>query len=111
MKKNMDTMIGVHYPCMELKKINNFEWKSRREDQYTGSSGGVKCGPSNWIMAIATNTTILTFILFPIFPLKLIIYISNMSEKYAYEYWFVENKYKDKDGNAKNKHTFSNCSE
>ena len=110
MKKKMEPLRNVHQPWKELKKDGEvFAWQPREEDSYTGSDGGPKCGPTQWIKDKAMNATSLACLFLAIFPMSLIIYIAKMTNKYANEDWVVETEVKDADGNVKKRKVYKDC--
>ena len=68
MAKEFEPSRPVHESWVESKEANNnIEWEPRREDTYSGSQAGGRCGPSNGAeTAVQAGLASLFFFICPI---------------------------------------------
>ncbi len=100
MKRQLEPSQPVHSPWKELiDKDKEIYWEPRKEDSYTGGSGGGWCGPSNAMSTVAPSKNHLCKLFFFIFPFKLIEFIAKCSDEYAYKEWVEARDRYDRDGN------------
>ena len=88
-QKSIESTRPVHHPWIELTSISNsdFEWTTPRSNQYVGTYGRGKHGPSNAVTEVARTSKLLEDIFFFFFlvPISLFQKIVSFSNYYAFE--------------------------
>jgi hypothetical protein len=77
---------------LEQTKENNFEWTPPENDSYTGFAGGPLVRPTTYVQGIAMGTQNLASIFLAILPLTFFSKVTELTNKYCYDYedWVVK---------------------
>ena len=95
----MDPIRKVCAPWKYIKRDSNIKLEPGTEDQYTGPSGGTLAGPSQNIVRLAGTSESLACLCMSMISLSFSQQVADITNKYAYMEWVVNNTATYRDGN------------
>ena len=73
----MESVRPVHKPWIEITPEDDVRWEPLRPDQYTGSTGGAKPGPTSWMQGVVRQAATLLCIFLAMVPLGFFVVVAK----------------------------------